>query len=92
MVYGPMCMNIDVVGNNLMMPPIPVGQRLLVAPVGAYNVTQSMQFIELRPAVCVVRPDGSHDLIRRREVLEDLTGPERVPDWLTNSTSSGRPT
>jgi len=82
MVYGPMCMNIDVVGNNVMMPPIAAGNRMLVTPVGAYNVTQSMQFIELRPAVCVVRPDGSHHIIRRREVLTDLTGPEVVPDWL----------
>jgi len=90
MVYGPMCMNIDVVGNNLMMPPISAGERLLVSPVGAYNVTQSMQFIELRPAVCIVRPDGSHHLIRRREVLEDLTGPELVPDWLESSAGSGR--
>ena len=82
MVYGPLCMNIDVVGQNIMLPPVSAGDRLLVAPVGAYNLSQSMQFIELRPAVCVVRPDGSHDLIRRREVLDDLVGPEQVPDWL----------
>lgn len=82
MVYGPMCMNIDVVGHNVMMPPLVAGERLLVAPVGAYNLTQSMQFIELRPAVCLVRPDGSHALIRRREVLDDLTGPEVMPAWL----------
>jgi len=54
----------------------------LVHPVGAYKVTQSMQFIQLRPAVCLIRPDGSHHLIRRREVLEDLTGPEVLPDFL----------
>jgi len=82
MVYGPMCMNIDVVGNNLMLPPMEVGKRMIVHPVGAYNVTQSMQFIQLRPAVCLVRPDGTHHLIRRAEVLEDLTGPEEIPDFL----------
>jgi diaminopimelate decarboxylase len=82
MVFGPLCMNIDVVGNNVMLPPIPTGQRLLVTPVGAYNVTQSMQFIELRPAVCLVRPDGSHGVVRRREVLDDLTRAEVVPPWL----------
>ncbi|MFT7522002.1 MAG: diaminopimelate decarboxylase [Kiritimatiellia bacterium] len=85
MVYGPMCMNIDVVGNNLQLPPLPVGSRLLVHPVGAYNVTQSMQFIQLRPAVCLVRPDGSHHLIRRAEVLLDLIGPEVVPEFLQGS-------
>ncbi|HCH64360.1 MAG: diaminopimelate decarboxylase [Deltaproteobacteria bacterium] len=82
MVYGPLCMNIDVVGNNVMLPPMAVGQRMLVTPVGAYNLSQSMQFIELRPAVCLVRPDGTHTLIRRREVLDDLTRAEVIPPWL----------
>lgn len=82
MVVGPLCMNIDVVGHHVLLPPLPEGAPLLVWPVGAYNLSQSMQFIELRPAVCLVRPDGSHALIRRREELADLTGPERMPDWL----------
>ncbi len=80
--YGPLCMNVDVVCESVNMAPIPVGGRVLISPVGAYNVTQSMQFIELRPAVAMIRPDGSHALIRRAEVLDDLVGPEIVPEWL----------
>jgi diaminopimelate decarboxylase len=30
----------------------------LLHPVGAYNVTQSMQFIALRPAVVLIALDG----------------------------------
>lgn len=82
MVYGPLCMNIDVVGNNVMLPPLSAGDRLLASPVGAYNLSQSMQFIDLRPAVCLIGADGQHGLIRRAETLDDLRGPERVPDWL----------
>jgi diaminopimelate decarboxylase len=82
MVYGPLCMNIDVVASNRMLPPLPPGRRVAVHPVGAYNLTQSMQFIALRPAVCLVGSDGQHGLIRRAERLEDLTGPEETPAWL----------
>jgi diaminopimelate decarboxylase len=83
--YGPLCMNVDVVCEAVSMPPIPVGGRVLISPVGAYNVTQSMQFIELRPAVAMVRRDGTHALIRRAEGLDDLVGPEVVPEWLRAS-------
>ena len=82
MVFGPLGMNIDVVGKNLVLPPIEVGARLWVHPVGAHDFTRSTPCIALRSAVSLVRPDGSHHLIRRAEVLDDLTGPERVPAFL----------
>jgi diaminopimelate decarboxylase len=81
-LYGPLCMNIDVVCDNLMLPPLEVGSRVLVKPVGAYNVTQSMQFIQLRPAVVMINEDGQHGLIRRAETLDDLMIGEEVPDWV----------
>ena len=81
-VYGPLCMNIDVVCDNMMLPPLDAGSQVLVKPVGAYNVTQSMQFIHLRPAVCLIRPTGEHACIRRIETLEDLVIGESVPEWL----------
>jgi diaminopimelate decarboxylase len=81
-IYGPLCMNIDVVCDNLQLPPLASGSRILVKPVGAYNVTQSMQFIHLRPAVCLIGLDGRHAEIRRKETLDDLVMPESVPAWL----------
>lgn len=81
-LYGPLCMNIDVVCDHLMLPPLEVGSRVLIEPVGAYNVTQSMQFIQLRPAVAMIAPDGRHGTIRRAETLDDLVIGEVVPDWL----------
>ena len=81
-LYGPLCMNIDVVCDNLMLPPLEVGSRVLIKPVGAYNVTQSMQFIQLRPAVAMIAPSGEHAEIRRAETLEDLCIGESTPDWL----------
>ena len=80
--YGPLCMNIDVVRNTPLFPALRVGERVVFRHVGAYNVTQWMQFITYRPAVVLVSPDGKHGLLRRAEQLEDVVGPEAVPEWL----------
>ncbi len=81
-LYGPLCMNIDVVAENVMLPPLPRGTRLIISPVGAYNVTQWMQFIRSRPAVVLIGPSGEPELIREAEDLEDLVRRERLPDRL----------
>ena len=81
-VYGPLCMNIDVVLENASLPPLTRGTRLILSPMGAYNVTQWMQFIRYRPAVGLIMEDGSLEEIRRPEVLEDITGPEKIPEKL----------
>jgi diaminopimelate decarboxylase len=49
--------------------------------VGAYNNTQWLQFITLRPAVVMVGSEGRVARIRRAEELSDLTGMESLPDW-----------
>jgi len=78
-VYGPLCMNIDVVRPSVLLPPLEAGDLLVVRPVGAYNVTQSMQFIRLRPAVVLLGESGDIDVIRRAEHLDDLKGAETLP-------------
>ena len=83
-VYGPLCMNIDVVRPSVLLPPLEAGDPLVIRPVGAYNVTQWMQFIRLRPAVVLVGEDGSVDVIREAETLDDVKGPERLPERLVN--------
>ena len=81
-VYGPLCMNIDVVLENAYLPPLTRGTRLILSPMGAYNVTQWMQFIRYRPAVVIVMEDGTIEIIRRAEKLEDVVTPESVPEKL----------
>jgi diaminopimelate decarboxylase len=78
-IYGPMCMNIDVINEGTMLPPLERGARLILSPVGAYNVTQWMQFIEYRPNVVLVGEDGSVDVIREAENLWDIEQRERIP-------------
>ncbi len=81
-LFGPLCMNIDVLRDTMLLPPLRTGDRLLFHHVGAYNVTQWMQFITYRPAVVLVGRDGRHGLLRRREDLATVTAPEEIPGWL----------
>ena len=80
--FGPLCMNIDVVRDRILFPPLHVGDRIVVRHVGAYNVTQWMQFIAARPNVVLVSPKGEHSVIRRAETLEALQLHESIPSWL----------
>ncbi len=81
-VYGPLCMNIDVLRDDAPLPAMDAGQQLVIHPVGAYNITQSMQFITYRPRVVMIAADGSVDIIRQRETLESVEALEEVPDRL----------
>ena len=51
-------------------------------PVGAYNLSQSMQFISYRPAVVMIGANGKPEIIRTREVLDDVQRPEKLPAHL----------
>jgi diaminopimelate decarboxylase len=81
-LYGPLCMAIDVIRYSINLPPLDVGDVVTLHPVGAYNISQAMQFIAYRPAVVMISENGKPELIRAREVLEDVDGPERLPDHL----------
>ena len=81
-LYGPLCMAIDVVRYHIDLPPLEVNDILTLHPVGAYNLSQSMQFITFRPAAILINEKGVPELIRRREVIEDVDGAERLPKHL----------
>jgi diaminopimelate decarboxylase len=81
-IYGPLCMNIDCVRESVPLPDLRTGEQLAIHPVGAYTLTQSMQFIKLRPACVLISESGEVELIRRAEELSDLCGPEILPERL----------
>lgn len=69
---GPLCMNIDVIRDNVLLPPLRRNDLLLIHHVGAYNVTQWMQFITMRPKVVMVMENGELQLLRDAETLADI--------------------
>jgi diaminopimelate decarboxylase len=81
-LYGPLCMNIDIIRQSISLPPLSVDDRLVISPVGAYNNTQWMQFIEYRPAVVMVHENAQVSVIRKAENLNDINGFESLPAHL----------
>lgn len=83
MIYGPMCMNIDVVGEGAQLPPLSRGTRMIMSPVGAYSNTQWNQFIAYRPNIVLIGENGEVDLIREAEDLTDIERREKLPERLS---------
>ena len=81
-LYGPLCMNIDVIRQEIALPNMNAGDQLVIHPVGAYNLTQSMQFITYRPAVVMIGCRGEVDVIRKQEDLQYVEGMEVLPERL----------
>jgi len=83
-VYGPLCMNIDVIRESTTLPLLNKGDQVVIHHVGAYNMTQWMQFITLRPNVVLIDTDGGTHVIRSAESLDNMNGMEHVPEHLAN--------
>ena len=77
-LYGPLCMQIDVLGERVLMPSLGIGSQLVISNVGAYCITQSMQFCQSRPAAVMLGENGP-EVIRRRETWEDVYRLDTVP-------------
>jgi len=88
-MYGPLCMNIDVMRASIMLPPMNVGDSLVFSPVGAYNNTQWMQFIEYRPNVVMVDAGGDVSVVRQAEDLQAVTLLESLPEHLATPFADG---
>ena len=82
MINGPLCMNIDIISENIMLPPLERGSVLSIWPVGAYNYTQSMQFIRYRPRVVLIDNDSNVHIIREADDLEAVKLKEITPEYL----------
>ncbi len=87
-IYGPLCMNIDVVRSSILLAPLKAGDTLVISPVGAYNNTQWLQFIEYRPNVVMVHPGKEVSLVRSAEKLDSITAHEHLPKHLSSPVKS----
>lgn len=71
-VYGPLCMNIDVIRESVLLPALAKNDVVAIKNVGAYNMTQWMQFINLRPAVIMIKEDGSINVLKEQDTPESV--------------------
>jgi diaminopimelate decarboxylase len=81
-IYGPLCMNIDVLREAIQFPLLKKGDQFVIKRIGAYNMTQWMQFITLRPNVVLIDTEGKVHVIRKKENMELIRQQEVVPDHL----------
>ncbi len=83
-LYGPLCMNIDMVRESVNLPLLNRGDQVVVHRVGAYNMTQWMQFIQMRPNVVMIDESGNTHLIRKAEDLKYIEQLEEMPKHLSS--------
>ena len=81
-IYGPLCMNIDVLREAVAFPLLKRGDNFVIKRVGAYNMTQWMQFITYRPRVLLIDTNDKLHVIREAENLAYLRERERIPGHL----------
>ena len=81
-IYGPLCMNIDVIREAVLFPALQPGDNVVIPRIGAYNMTQWMQFITYRPNIVLIDPQGNSHIIRKKETDETFRSQEELPDYL----------
>ena len=81
-MYGPLCMNIDIIREAVSLPLLNKGDHVVVHKVGAYNMTQWMQFIAMRPNIVLIDTQGQTHVIRKAEDLAYLEQLEAMPEHL----------
>ncbi len=81
-IYGPLCMNIDIIRKNIDFPLLNKGDRFVIKRVGAYTMTQWMQFITYRPNVVLIDEKGKTHVIRKQEDKEVFRRQEAIPEHL----------
>ena len=81
-VYGPLCMNIDLIRPSMMFPAMKRGDRFVITRTGAYNTTQWLQFITTRPNIVLIDRDRKVHLIRKAESIDYISENEIIPEHL----------
>jgi diaminopimelate decarboxylase len=80
-VVGPVCESGDFFAHDRKLAPIEPGDLVAILDAGAYGMAQSSNYnSRLRPAEVLVEGAKSR-LIRRRESIADLLGPEIITNW-----------
>ncbi len=70
-LFGPLCHPGDIVFKGKKLPTLESGDIIAVMDAGAYFVPNQMNFSNPRPAAVMVE-SGRDELIRRREIFEDI--------------------
>ena len=81
-IYGPLCMNIDIIRAAIQFPLLEKGDHVVIKRIGAYNMTQWLQFITYRPRVVLIDLKGKTHIIRENETHESMNALDKIPEHL----------
>jgi diaminopimelate decarboxylase len=70
-LIGNLPSTLDRISSGIMLPPVRVGDRLVLLDTGAYNVSFNNNFAGPRPPIAMIH-QGKQTLIRRAETFEDV--------------------
>ena len=87
-LLGNLCMQIDVLRKSVPLPPLNTGDTLVIRKVGAYNLSQSTQFIHGRPAVLLGDEQQGVHVVRVAETAETMRIQDRLPAHLRSVADS----
>ncbi len=82
-IYGPLCMNIDVIRSAVQFPLLEKNDQVVIPRIGAYNMTQWLQFITYRPKVVMIDNENNPHIIRENEDFESMNLHDRMPEHLS---------
>ena len=94
-IAGPLCTPNDSLGKNVLLPDVQPGDLIGVMRSGAYGPSASpVNFLSHGHPAEVLVHDGRPYLIRRRDLPEDLIGPQPLHDFgpARQATTKGRTT
>jgi diaminopimelate decarboxylase len=71
-IVGPLCESSDVVGRDRTLPPLGVGDLVAIHDAGAYGAAMASNYNRRPLPAEVLVDDGRWQVIRRRQVVDDL--------------------
>ena len=81
-VVGPVCESGDILAKDRMLPEVERGDIVAILDTGAYGFSMSSQYNGRPRCAEVLVCDGTVDVIRRRERVEDLIRKQVIPQRL----------
>ena len=90
-VVGPTCID-SLFAENLPMPTMTRGDPIAILDAGMYAETTSTQFNGMARPATVLVSGSRHELIKRRETVEDVFALHRIPERLRAERSGGAST
>jgi diaminopimelate decarboxylase len=81
-IVGPVCESGDFLARDRLLPQVEAGELVAVMSAGAYGYSMASNY-NSRPRAAEAMVRGAElAVVRDREMLDDLTRGERVPEWV----------